>query len=52
MTISALDSGKTFASAKGHVRVLEDAVEFFNVVLGTQLTVEERQDMVAYSRVR
>jgi cytochrome c peroxidase len=35
----------------GGLLTLEDTVEFFNVVLGTQLTVEEKQDLVAFLRV-
>jgi len=27
---------------------LEDSVEFFNLVLGTQLTTEEKRDLVAF----
>jgi hypothetical protein len=27
---------------------LEDTVEFFNLVLGTQLTTEEKRDLVAF----
>jgi len=30
---------------------LEDTVEFFNIVLGTQLTAEEKQDLVAFLRI-
>ncbi len=30
---------------------LEDTVEFFNLVLGTRLTAQEKQDLVAYLRV-
>jgi len=35
----------------GRLLTLEDTVEFFNVVLGTQLTTEEKQDLVAFLRV-
>ncbi|MEP6936138.1 MAG: cytochrome B6, partial [Nitrospirota bacterium] len=31
----------------GRLLTLEDTVEFFNLVLGTQLTTEEKQDLVA-----
>ena len=34
----------------GRLLTLEDTVEFFNVVLGTQLTAEEKQDLVAFLR--
>jgi cytochrome c peroxidase len=29
---------------------LEDTVEFFNLVLGTKLTLQEKQDLVAFLR--
>jgi cytochrome c peroxidase len=29
---------------------LEDTVEFFNLILGTKLTAEEKQDLVAFLR--
>ena len=32
----------------GRLLTLEDAVEFFNVVLGTLLRAEEKQDLVAF----
>jgi len=35
----------------GRLLMLEDTVEFFNVVLGIQLTTEEKQDLVAFLRV-
>ncbi len=35
----------------GRLLTLEDTVEFFNLVLGTQLTTEEKQDLVAFLRV-
>ena len=35
----------------GRLLTLEDTVEFFNLVLGTQLTIEEKQDLVAFLRV-
>ena len=35
----------------GRLLTLEDTVEFFNLVLGTQLTAEEKQDLVAFLRV-
>ncbi|HEX7093435.1 MAG TPA: hypothetical protein VF205_07160 [Nitrospiraceae bacterium] len=35
----------------GRLLTLEDTVEFFNMVLGTQLTTEEKQDLVAFLRV-
>ena len=34
----------------GRLLTLEDTVEFFNIVLGTQLTAEEKQDLVAFLR--
>jgi len=34
----------------GRLLTLEDAVEFFNVVLGTQLDAQEKQDLAAYLR--
>jgi cytochrome c peroxidase len=34
----------------GRLLTLEDSVEFFDVVLGTGLTTEEKQDLVAYLR--
>jgi len=34
----------------GRLLTLEDSVEFFNVILGTKLTKEEKQDLVAYLR--
>jgi hypothetical protein len=30
---------------------LEDTVEFFNLVLGTQLSEQEKKDLVAFLRV-
>ena len=35
----------------GRLLTLEDSVEFFNLVLGVQLTTEEQHDLVAYLRV-
>ncbi len=35
----------------GRLLTLEDTVGFFNLVLGTQLTAEEKQDLVAFLRV-
>jgi cytochrome c peroxidase len=35
----------------GRLLTLEDTVEFFNIVLGSQLTAEEKQDLVAFLRV-
>ena len=35
----------------GRLLTLEDTVEFFNLVLGTKLTREEKADLVAYLRV-
>ena len=35
----------------GRLLTLEDTVEFFNLVLGTQLTAEEKVDLVAFLRV-
>ncbi|NWF73605.1 MAG: cytochrome B6 [Nitrospirae bacterium] len=35
----------------GRLLTLEDAVEFFNLVLGTQLTAEEKQDLLAFLRI-
>ncbi|MBK5281510.1 MAG: hypothetical protein JJE16_05425 [Nitrospiraceae bacterium] len=35
----------------GRLLTLEDTVEFFNIVLGTQLTIEEKRDLVAFLRV-
>jgi cytochrome c peroxidase len=34
----------------GRLLTLDDTVEFFNVVLGTQLTANEKQDLVAFLR--
>jgi cytochrome c peroxidase len=34
----------------GRLLTLEDAVEFFNIVLGTNLSVDEKKDVVAYLR--
>ncbi len=34
----------------GRLLTLEDTVEFFNIVLGTQLTAQEKSDLVAYLR--
>lgn len=34
----------------GRLLTLEDTVEFFNIVLGTHLTTEEKQDLVAFLR--
>jgi cytochrome c peroxidase len=35
----------------GRLLTLDDTVEFFNVILGTQLTTEEKADLVAFLRV-
>ena len=35
----------------GRLLTLEDSVEFFNSILETQLTAEEKEDLVAYLRV-
>ncbi|MFO1129537.1 MAG: hypothetical protein U1E66_14020 [Rhodospirillales bacterium] len=35
----------------GRLLTLEDTVEFFNLVLGTNLTAEEKTDLVAFMRV-
>src|ERR1035437_8515698 len=35
----------------GRLLPLDDTVEFFNVVLGTQLTTQEKQDLAAFLRV-
>ena len=35
----------------GRLLTLEDTVEFFNLILGTQLSVEEKGDLVAFLRV-
>ncbi len=35
----------------GRLLTFEDTVEFFNVVLGTQLSTDEKQDLVAFLRV-
>lgn len=34
----------------GRLPTLEDSVELFNIVLGTNLTGEEKKDVVAYLR--
>ena len=34
----------------GRLLTIEDTVEFFNLVLGTQLTAQEKQDLVAFLR--
>ncbi|HSO74604.1 MAG TPA: cytochrome B6, partial [Blastocatellia bacterium] len=34
----------------GRLLTIEDTVEFFNIVLGTKLTAEEKKDMVAFLR--
>jgi cytochrome c peroxidase len=34
----------------GRLLTLDDTVEFFNLILGTQLTPEEKQDLVAFLR--
>ena len=31
----------------GRLLTLDDTVEFFNVILGTQLTAQEKQDLVS-----
>jgi hypothetical protein len=32
----------------GHLLTLDDTVEFFNLVLGTKLTSDEKRDLVAF----
>ena len=34
----------------GRLLTLEDTVEFFNLILGTQLSAQEKQDLVAFLR--
>ncbi|MGZ9033215.1 MAG: hypothetical protein ACXW25_02215 [Rhodospirillales bacterium] len=34
----------------GRLLTLEDSVEFFNLILGTQLTADEKKDLVAFMR--
>jgi cytochrome c peroxidase len=34
----------------GRLLTLEDTVEFFNLILGVQLTEQEKQDLVAFMR--
>ena len=34
----------------GRLLTLEDTVEFFNLILGTNLTQQEKQDLVAFMR--
>ena len=34
----------------GRLLTLEDTIEFFNLVLGTKLTAEEKQDLLAFLR--
>jgi cytochrome c peroxidase len=34
----------------GRLPTLDDAVEFFNLVLGTKLAPQEKQDLVAFLR--
>jgi len=34
----------------GRLLTLDDTVEFFNLILGTRLTAEEKQDLVAFLR--
>jgi hypothetical protein len=34
----------------GRLLTLEDMVEFFNLVLGTRLTADEKVDLVAFMR--
>jgi len=34
----------------GRLLTFDDAVVFFNLILGTQLTAQEKQDLVAFQR--
>jgi cytochrome c peroxidase len=34
----------------GRLLTLEDTVEFFNLILGTKMTQQEKQDLVAFMR--
>ncbi len=34
----------------GRLLTLDDTVEFFNLILGTQLTSDEKRDLVAFMR--
>jgi cytochrome c peroxidase len=34
----------------GRLLTLDDTVEFFNLILGTQLTSDEKKDLVAFLR--
>jgi hypothetical protein len=34
----------------GRLLTLDDTVEFFNLILGTRLTAQEKQDLVAFLR--
>ena len=35
----------------GRLLTLEDTVEFFNLILSTKLTTQEKQDLVAFMRI-
>lgn len=35
----------------GRLLTLDDTVEFFNVILGTRMTADEKRDLVAFLRV-
>ena len=35
----------------GRLLTLDDTVEFFNLILGVQLTAQEKKDLVAFLRV-
>jgi hypothetical protein len=35
----------------GRLLTLDDTVEFFNLILGTRLTPQEKRDLVAFLRI-
>jgi hypothetical protein len=44
------DFRTVLARMHGRLLTLDDTVEFFNLVLGTQMAADEKQDLVAFLR--
>ena len=49
-TVNEDDFRAVLARMHGRLLSLDDTVEFFNLVLGTQMTADEKQDLVAFLR--
>jgi len=50
LSVNEDDFRTVLARMHGRLLTLDDTVEFFNLVLGTQMTADEKQDLVAFLR--